>query len=307
MGKKAASTKPASKKSGSKAPAKGSASAKAPKPAKPVAAKPAATKPAATKPKAPKPARAASKPAGKSVAKAPAPKPARPASKAPPKPVTKAGAKPAPKPATPPAPPPAKAGRKGITVVQRAPAKKSGKSKGTLTSIAPPGATRLLGPGGLIKKPLIASGPKAAAVRPLGSHAPEDEATRVSAKSTMGKRDLEHFRQLLLRKRAELAGDIEQMEAEALQGGSGSLSNLPQHMADQGSDTFDQSLALDLAAADRRLLREIEAALKRIQDGTYGMCEATGKPIRHERLEELPWARYSIEAARELERRSMWS
>lgn len=52
-------------------------------------------------------------------------------------------------------------------------------------------------------------------------------------------------------------------------------------------------------------MKEIDDALKRVANGTYGLCELTGKPIKAERLQELPWARYSIEAARELERRSM--
>jgi RNA polymerase-binding transcription factor DksA len=78
-------------------------------------------------------------------------------------------------------------------------------------------------------------------------------------------------------------------------------------MAEQGSDAYGQSLSLDLAAADRRLIREIDDALARIAAGTYGVCELTGKPIKVERLEELPWARYSIEAARELERRTSLS
>ena len=60
-----------------------------------------------------------------------------------------------------------------------------------------------------------------------------------------------------------------------------------------------------LRAADRKLIKEIEDALKRIEDGTFGICELTGKPIKAERLEELPWARYSIDAARMLERQQM--
>ena len=56
------------------------------------------------------------------------------------------------------------------------------------------------------------------------------------------------------------------------------------------------------AAADRRLIKEIDDALKRIIDKKFGICEMTGKPIRAERLRELPWARYSIEAARQRER-----
>jgi RNA polymerase-binding protein DksA len=129
----------------------------------------------------------------------------------------------------------------------------------------------------------------------------------MSGKSPFGKKELEHFRSVLLRKRAELLGDVSHLEEEALRGESGSLSNMPQHMAEQGSEVYEQSLHLDLAAAGQKLIKEIDDALKRIEQGTYGVCELTGKPIKVERLEELPWARYSIEAARELERRSMRS
>ena len=74
-------------------------------------------------------------------------------------------------------------------------------------------------------------------------------------------------------------------------GGRAGGAGTPQHLAEQGSDTYDQSLSLDLAAADRKLIGEIDEALGRIADGTYGVCVMTGKPITKERLEELPWAR----------------
>ncbi len=153
-------------------------------------------------------------------------------------------------------------------------------------------------------KPLIPSGPKATPTGMAGHHSGGHDNGRPVFKTTLGKRELDGYRKILLLKRAELVGDIRHMEDEALrQSGSGSLSQTPQHMADQGSDTFEQSLSLDLAAVDRNLIREIDDALKRIDEGTYGMCERTGVPINQMRLSELPWARYSIEAARELERR----
>ena len=93
------------------------------------------------------------------------------------------------------------------------------------------------------------------------------------------------------------------MENEALRSKSGSLSHLPQHLADQGSESYERTLSLNLAATDRQLLREIDDALERIADRVYGICELTDKPISKERLAELPWARYSIEAARQMERR----
>lgn len=121
------------------------------------------------------------------------------------------------------------------------------------------------------------------------------------SKSPFAPAQLDEFRLMLLEKRAQLVGDVTSMEREALGGDGGSLSHLPQHMADQGSDTFEQSLNLDLAASQRGLLREIDDALERIQNNTYGICELLGKPIKIERLRNTPWARFSIEAARQLE------
>jgi RNA polymerase-binding protein DksA len=167
------------------------------------------------------------------------------------------------------------------------------------TLVLPTFGSQLLKPGAR-HKPLIASGPGAPKQPHL--HIPAEGAE--PRKSPFDRRQIERFREILLRKRAELMGDMSSLESEALMGQSGSLSNLPQHMAEQGSDAAGQSLSLDLAAADRRLIKEIDDALRRIEAGTYGICELTGKPIKVDRLEELPWARYSIEAARELERRS---
>ena len=122
----------------------------------------------------------------------------------------------------------------------------------------------------------------------------------------LGVRDLEHFRELLLAKRRELVGDMSSMEREALRSASGTnLSNLPLHMADMGTDNYEQEFTLGLMEKDRNLLREINNALAKIQDGTYGICEGTGKPISKARLEAQPWARYSIEHARKLEQGRM--
>ena len=116
-------------------------------------------------------------------------------------------------------------------------------------------------------------------------------------------RDLEHFRGLLLDKRRELVGDMGQMEREALRSASGTnLSNLPLHMADMGTDNYEQEFTLGLVENERKLLREINQALAKIQDGSYGICEGTGKPISKVRLEAQPWARHSIEFARQKER-----
>jgi len=254
------------------------------KPAKSVKAKPAA-KPA----KAAKPAPAAKKPASKPAPAKPAAKPGKAATQAP---AAAANSK--------------KPLRKGITIVTPKPMKKV-KPKPNIPSSIANLAGSLFG-AGKSRKPLIPSGPtlKSSGV-PLGYQGGVQvtEMPEIKAKTPFDKKQLEVYKSILIRKRLELVGDVSNMEQEALRGNSGSLSNLPQHIAEQGSDTFDQSLALDLAAADRKLIKEIEDALKRIEDGTFGICELTGKPIKAERLEELPWARYSIDAARMLERQKM--
>ncbi len=164
-------------------------------------------------------------------------------------------------------------------------------------AVMPEGIGGLLSPGGPVPKPLISSSDRRDAEA-------QPEIETYPTKSPFNKRDLEKYRQILLTKRAQVLAEVTGLEGDALTGsGSGNLSHTPQHMADAGSDAADQTLSLDLAAAERNLIREIDAALKRIADGVFGLCVATGRPIRTERLAELPWARYSIDAARQFEGR----
>ena len=74
------------------------------------------------------------------------------------------------------------------------------------------------------------------------------------------------------------------------------------HTGDAGSDAYDRDFALSLLSQERDSLFEIDAALKKIQDGTYGLCEISGKQIPHARLEALPFARYTVECQAELEK-----
>lgn len=199
----------------------------------------------------------------------------------------------------------AKSGRKGITIVTPKPVKKAPPKPAPIGPV-PMSLGRLMDPTNPPRRPLIPSGPKAAATRPLGAQGGDGATFQpIKGKTPFNKRELDRYRELLINKRAQLVGDVTTMETQALQGDSGSLSSTPQHMAEQGSETYDQSLSLDLAEKDRKLIREIDDALTRIEQGTFGICEITGKPIKQERLEELPWARCTIEAQRELERLRM--
>ncbi len=114
------------------------------------------------------------------------------------------------------------------------------------------------------------------------------------------KSELEGFRKLLLAKRREILGDVGSMESEAFSN-QDTHSSSPMHMADVGTDNFEQEFTLGLIESERELLKEIQEALGRIEDGTFGKCVATGKPIGKARLEAKPWAKYCIEYARMLE------
>ena len=124
-------------------------------------------------------------------------------------------------------------------------------------------------------------------------------------KSRLSAATIEHFKQMLLQKRREIINNVNEMEDEALKqsrlDASGDLSSMPIHMADIGTDNYEQEFALGLMDSERKLLREIDGALQRIEDKTYGICEGTSKPIRKARLEAQPWARYCVEYARMLE------
>jgi RNA polymerase-binding transcription factor DksA len=81
--------------------------------------------------------------------------------------------------------------------------------------------------------------------------------------------------------------------------------NFSEHMADAGTDSYDRDFTLSLLSSEQNALYEIEQALKRIEDGTFGVCEISGQPIQAERLEAIPWARFSADAERDLEARGV--
>ena len=122
-------------------------------------------------------------------------------------------------------------------------------------------------------------------------------------KSPLSRKELNAFKKLLLAKRREVMHALDSMETQALRNNSGDSSSMPIHMADVGSDAYDQDLKLGLSASERERVIDIDAALVRIAKKTYGVCESTGDAIVMARLHAKPWARFSIAAARKLEPR----
>jgi len=120
-----------------------------------------------------------------------------------------------------------------------------------------------------------------------------------SAKTPFTKAELDHFKELLLRRRRRILGSVTAMEQEALKAADQDFS--VDHMADHGSDNYEQDFTLSLVESERRELIEIDHALDRIEGKRYGICEGTGELIARARLEAIPYARYGIEYQRRVE------
>jgi RNA polymerase-binding protein DksA len=137
----------------------------------------------------------------------------------------------------------------------------------------------------------------------IPSTQPEEAFSRVRMRMT--KQELDDFRQRLMELGQRLKGDVSDLSNETLRrvGGeaSGSLSNAPLHMADLGTDQYQQEVDLSLLETEEQRLEEIAAALRRIDEGTFGRCQECGKEIGRERLQALPFARWCVACARRQE------
>ncbi len=121
----------------------------------------------------------------------------------------------------------------------------------------------------------------------------------------MTKTELETFRENLMALRDRHNGDVSHLADEALRrtggGAAGNLSNMPIHMADLGTDNFEQEFTLSLLQNEEQLLEEIAAALERIKQGNFGRCEECQGEIPKMRLQAVPYARNCVDCARKLE------
>ena len=119
-------------------------------------------------------------------------------------------------------------------------------------------------------------------------------------RTEMSKVDVETYRRKILALQKRLQGDVVYLSDEARKSSeeaSGDLSRVPIHMADLGTDSFEQQVAFTLLGNEEQILKEIFAALDRIEGGTFGSCEACQKPIPKARLEALPYARHCVDCA----------
>lgn len=110
-------------------------------------------------------------------------------------------------------------------------------------------------------------------------------------------KEISQFKDLLLTFRERVAGEYSTLSRDNLEANQRDAS-----LSDQGTDTFDREMELNMMGSEQEVLFEIDAALRRIEKGTYGICELTGQPINIERLQALPYVRYTVRAQSELEK-----
>jgi len=129
---------------------------------------------------------------------------------------------------------------------------------------------------------------------------------RPTRKRRFSKKDLEHFREKLLNLKDDILNQIHDISRDTFMKTqkemSGDMSGYGLHIADVASDHYERDFSLDLVSGERKIVLEIDAALKRIDDGTYGICQMCGKVISKVRLNAVPYARYTKACQEQLER-----
>src|SRR3989338_2267628 len=113
----------------------------------------------------------------------------------------------------------------------------------------------------------------------------------------LSREQLKQFRQLLITERAKVVGEIRSIAQDASptpREASGDLSAYTVHMADMAADTYERELSMDLVSSEQEILYQIDDALKRLDDGSYGICQQCNQPILMSRLKAVPYASLCI-------------
>jgi RNA polymerase-binding protein DksA len=122
----------------------------------------------------------------------------------------------------------------------------------------------------------------------------------------MDKKDIKMFKEVLLQWKEKVLNELGRIESDNLgksqKDFSGDLSGYSLHMADAGTDTFDREFALSLASNQQEFLYQIDEALKRIEDKSFGKCEICEKDITLKRLKAIPFAKFCIKCQEQAEK-----
>ncbi len=121
------------------------------------------------------------------------------------------------------------------------------------------------------------------------------------------KDQLKQFRQVLVEERTKFANEIKSIAHDASKSprdASGDLSSYTVHMADMSSDTYERELAMNIASTEQAVLYQIDEALKRMDEGTYGVCQSCSRPITLSRLKAVPYTSLCIDCQRDKEQKT---
>lgn len=116
----------------------------------------------------------------------------------------------------------------------------------------------------------------------------------------MKKSDMEKFKKRLLEMRAQLTDALRETTEDVKS--VDEVKGYSQHQADEGTDDFGRTISLSLSSKEQEIVRQIDRALEKIEDGTYGTCDVSGKPIPIKRLEAIPYATMTVDAQEQLEK-----
>jgi len=177
---------------------------------------------------------------------------------------------------------------------KKAPAKKTAAAKKTAKK-AP--ANKAAAKEATQKTSKKASSKKAKASTPVAMTSGGPLTGKVGKNKHFTARQLKEQLNRLLILRERVTGEILSINRDSL-----SQTDRDPSLSDQGTDTFDREFALNQLSNEQDVLFEIDEAIRRIENGTYGICEMTEEPINIERLEALPYVRYSIKAQSEIEK-----
>lgn len=126
-------------------------------------------------------------------------------------------------------------------------------------------------------------------------------------KKKFNKKDLAEFKKLVLKRKGVILDDIQHISDDTLKKSqkeaSGDISGYTYHMADVATDTYDREFSLGIASNERKLLYELDDALKKIEEGTFGICEDCKNLIAKNRLKAVPHARLCVKCQQKREKR----
>ena len=125
-------------------------------------------------------------------------------------------------------------------------------------------------------------------------------------KNKFNKKELSVFKKIILKIKEKVVGDIKHISEDTLKksqkDASGDISGYTYHMADVATDTYDREFSLGLASNEQKALYELDDALKRIEEGTFGICEECKCVMTKTRLKAVPYARLCVKCQEKKER-----